>query len=230
MPQRQQLSRRFSALKERSAPSPGGRRGDTLPGGPSILQSPDEPTLLGLPAEFEPDPDTDGVEEPADGHPDWAAEGDRLVVRSRPDAFAGSLLLIAGTAGGMSLFLPWVGHDGALGIVLVRAGVDLAGAGVQPLADSGLVLPLGVAVGGGVLFLLGLLAFRPARTHRAAGTAALFVVLAVAAGVLVRVANAGWLSVGTDPGPVCAVLLAGFGALGALKAMLTAPEVTTDPD
>lgn len=229
MSQRQQLSRRFS-LTARSAPSPDGRRGDTLPGGPRILEPPDEPTLLGLPAELEPDPDTDGAEESADAGPDWVAAEDRLVVRNRPDAFAGSLLMIAGAAGGMSLFLPWVGYDGALGISLVRAGADVAGSGILPLADSGLVLPLGVAVSGGALFLLGLLAFRPARTHRASGTAALFVVLAVAAGVLVEVANAGWDAVGTDPGPVCAVLLAGFGALGALKAMLTAPDVTTDPD
>jgi hypothetical protein len=86
-----------------------------------------------------------------------------------------------------------------------------------------------VAVGGGVLFVLGLLAFRPARSHRLVGVVALLVALAVAAGIVVRVADLGWGPLRTDPGILCAVVLAGAGVLGALKAMLTPPEFTTDP-
>ena len=73
--------------------------------------------------------------------------------------------------------------------------------------------------------LAGLLAFRPARTHRPIGVVALFVSLAVAAGIVVRVADRDWDVVLDDPGMLCAVVVAVFGLLGALKAMLTAPEV-----
>ena len=61
------------------------------------------------------------------------------------------------------------------------------------------------------------------------GVAALLVALGLAAGIVVRVADAGWHPVWTDPGILCAIVLVGAGVLGALKAMLTAPEVTTDP-
>ena len=86
-----------------------------------------------------------------------------------------------------------------------------------------------MALGGGLLFLLGLLAFRRARSHRITGVAALLVSLGIAAGIVVRVADLGWDPLRTDPGILCAVVLAGTGVLGALKAMLTPPEFTTDP-
>ncbi len=230
MTQRQQLSRRLSGRRARSGtPGAAVRHRDTLPGMPRVVEPPSEPTLLGLPAEFEQDPVPAADGAVPDGPSGWAEDDGAVLVLRRSDAVAGSLLLIGGAAGAMSLFLPWMRHDGALGISLVRAAADLAGSGIRPLVSSGLALPLGVAVGGGVLFLLGLLAFRPARTHRATGTGALAVALAVASGVVVRVSDAGWAAVAADPGTVCAILLAALGALGALKAMLTAPLVVAEP-
>ena len=197
--------------------------GDTVPGALPVLPPVDETSLFGLPAEPAVDPAEDADAAPA------PVEDDGLVVLPRPDATAGSLLLVAGAAGVVSLFLPWVRHGGALGLTLVQQGIDLAGSGFAALADRGLLLPMGASAGGAVLFLLGLLAFRPARTHRATGVVALAVSLAVATGLVVRVADGEWDAVLTDPGALCAVLLAAFGLLGALKAMLTAAEVTAGP-
>ena len=183
-------------------------------------------TILGFPAEpDEPPPGTED-EVAAVLAADADADGELFVLRT-PDGAAGSLLLVAGAAGALSLFLPWLQHGGALGLSLVQLALDSAGVG--QLARSGLLLPVAVAVGGGVLFVLGLLAFRPARSHRVTGVTALFVSLAVAAGIVVRVADLSWGAISTDPGILCAVVLAAVGVLGALKAMLTAPEVTTDP-
>jgi hypothetical protein len=179
-----------------------------------------EPTILGFPADPPDDLDTAPSALPA------GADAELFVLRS-PDGAAGSLLLVAGAAGALSLFLPWLQHGEELGLSLVRRGLDSAG--VLELARAGLLLPSAVTVGGGVLFLLGLLAFRPARSHRVTGVAALFVSLAVAAGIVVRVADLSWAAIGADPGVLCAIVLAALGTLGALKAMLTAPGVTTDP-
>lgn len=205
MTERQQLHRRHGRAA-RSGTRAGVRPRSTVP---------TDLTLLGLPAE----PDEDPREETDDR--------DGLVALHRPDAPAGTLLLVAGAAGGMSLFLPWLGHGGQLGVTLVRHAVDLASDAPERVVGSGLALPLGVAAGGGVLFLLGLLAFRPARSHRLTGVVALAVSLAVAAGVLVRVTGAGSTAVLTDPGVLCAVVLAALGLLGSLKAMLTAPAVSS---
>jgi hypothetical protein len=224
MTERQQLTRRLGARRARAG-TPGAAvpRGDTVPGVLPVLPPVDETSLFGLPAEPAVDPGED-----ADARPE-PVEDEGLVVLRRPDATAGSLLLVAGAAGGVSLFLPWVQHGEALGLTLVQQGVELAGSGVGALADRGLLLPMGASAGGAVLFLLGLLAFRPARTHRATGVVALAVSLAVATGLVVRVADGDWDAVLTDPGALCAVLLAAFGLLGALKAMLTAPEVSAGP-
>jgi hypothetical protein len=224
MTERQQLPRRASGRRAR--PGRAGAavgRGDTVPGVLPVLPPTDETNLFGLPAE----PAVDPVEE-AEAAP-VPVEDDGLVVLRSPDGSAGSLLLVAGAAGGVSLFLPWVQHGEALGLTLVQQGVDLAGSGFGALADRGLLLAMGTSAGGAVLFLLGLLAFRPARTHRATGVVALAVSLAVATGLVVRVADGDWDAVLTDPGALCAVLLAAFGLLGALKAMLTAPEVSAGP-
>jgi hypothetical protein len=225
MTERQQRPRRPSGRRARSGTTASVvRRGDTVPGGPPILPPADEASLFGLPVEPAADPfvedEADAVLEPVE---------DDLVVVLRPDPPAGSLLLVGGTAGALSLFLPWVQHDEALGMTLVQQGVDLAGSGVGALADRGLLLPIGVSTGGAVLLALGLLAFRPAHTHRVTGVVALLVSLAVATGLVVRVADEEWGAVLADPGAFCAVLAAAFGLLGALKAMLTAPEVTTWP-
>ena len=191
---------------------------------PTVPETTGEPTLFGLPAE---DPDDVGPGEPEAGGPELAVGS--LVVLRRPDAVAGSLLLVAATAGGLSLFLPWAGHGNALGLWLVQRGLQLAaGEGVGQLPGSGLLLPLVVALGGGVLFVAGLLAFVPAHMHRAVGVVALLVSLAVAAGVVVRLADADGNAVLTDPGILCAVVLAGAALLGALKAMLTPGEIAAD--
>lgn len=225
MTERQQLSRRALGRRARSGtPQVVVRQDETQAVGPPAVLPPEEPSLLGLPAEFE--------QGPVDAGPDLppAVVEDQLVVLRRADGVAGALLLVAAAAAGMTLFLPWVRHDGALGLSLVRAGAELAGDGVRPLLSSGLALPLGVVAGGVALFLLGLLAFRPARTHRVTGTVALFVVLGLASGLVVRTADEGGYAVLTDPGLVCAVLVVAFGALGALKAMLTVPELLPVPE
>lgn len=205
---------------------------ETLPTEPPPLleatsEPASDPTLFGLPAEVGP---PTGETTAADGEP----VGDvieiaepPLVVLRRPDAAAGSLLLVAGAAGVLSLFLPWVSHQDQLGLTLVQHAISLGWRELDQILATGLALPLGLAAGGLVLFLLGLLAFRPASTHRVTGVLALFVALAVAAGVVVRVADADSNAVLTDPGVLCAVVVAAVGLLGALKAMLTAPAVTT---
>ncbi len=92
---------------------------------------------------------------------------------------------------------------------------------------SGFWQPLAVILGGGVLFLLGLLMIVPARTHRFLGVLALLVSLTAGAGVLVPFARAGWDPSVFDAGLWTAVAVAGLGLLGALKAMLTGPRYGT---
>ena len=228
MTERQQMPRRYRRTARSGTPIVRVRHPETLPTEPPpLVAPPSEPTLFGLPTEPADDPPVEEAPPPADTNPVDAV--DRLLVLPRPDPAAGTLLLIAGAAGGMSLFLPWVQHGGLLGLSLVQQGFDMAGSDLQHLVRSGLLLPFGVALGGGVLFLLGLLAFHAAPSHRAAGVVALFVSLAVATGLVVRVADSVWEVVRTDPGLLCALLIAGFGLLGALKAMLTVPEFTTEP-
>jgi hypothetical protein len=226
MTERQQLHRR-NGRAARSGTRAAVRWRSTAPTElPPPASTADDLTLLGFPAELEQDP----PEQPETAVDVEPADRDALRAVRRPDGSAGSLLLVAGAAGVLSLFLPWVHHQEQLGVSLVRHAMDLGARGVAEILRMGAVLPLVVAAGGGVLFLLGLLAFRPASTHRFTGVVALFVSLAVAAGVVVRVADADSNAVLTDPGILCAVVLAAVGLLGALKAMLTAPEFTTDPD
>jgi hypothetical protein len=115
--------------------------------------------------------------------------------------------------------------DPATGLTLVRQGLEVAGSDIRTLGPSGLWQPLAVVLGGGVLLLLGLLMFGPARTHRVSGLVALVVACGAAAGVLLRVANTGWRIVRWDLGLWCAAAVAVLGLLGALKAMLTAPRI-----
>jgi hypothetical protein len=196
----------------------------TIPTQTPLVPPPDEPTLLGFPVDAPEDEEVpEEPAEPTPGEPDT----DALYVLRTADPPAGALLMIGGAAGVLSLFLPWVEHGQQLGLTLVRSGLETAD--LDALVRSGLLLPVGVVVAGGVFFLLGLLAFRPARGHRVVGVTALLIALAVAAGIVVRVADVGWDPLRTDPGVLCAVVLVGAGVLGALKAMLTPPEVTTDP-
>ena len=219
---------RAASRSRRPVAATGIRHSETVPTpvapDPPIV-GPDEPSILGFPAEV-PSVDT-GPGGDAEPYVEASDADAALYVLRRPDPSAGSLLMVAGAAGGMSLFLPWVGHGQALGLSLVQRALESASP--AELLRSGLLLPLGAAAAGAVLFLLGLLAFRPARGHRLIGVVALTVALGVAAGIVVRVADLGWDALRTDPGVLCAVVLAGLGVLGALKAMLTPPEFTTDP-
>src|SRR3954463_13242892 len=73
----------------------------------------------------------------------------RPVAFRRPDPLAGLLLLLAGVAAGISLFLDWLAGRRSTGLDLVRAGFgDLGG-----LFSSGLWQPLMIVLGGGLLFL-----------------------------------------------------------------------------
>ncbi len=188
------------------------------------------PSILGFP----PDTAEDDVEdvEPAPDGPEVAGvavDPGRLVYLRRPDLVGGVLLLLAGVADGASVWLPWERDQATTGLHLVARSVDAAREGVAELGRTGPWQPAAVAVGGAVLVVLGLLLLRPARGHRVSGVLALGVALAVAAAVGARSVDAGWDARVLGPGVWCAAAVAGLGVLGALKAMLTAPRVTTTP-
>lgn len=213
-----------------------------------------EPTILGFPAEpaqdgevmrpaAEPASDVSGhggdvlgdtdpgrrlaaAEPESAGAPGSAVQ---LVVLRRAERFGGLALVLAGIAAGVSLWLPWRRGDGATGLSLVRRGIAGFGSGLGEIGRNGLWQPLAVVLGGGVLFLLGLVLFRRARTHRLVGVLALLVAVAAAAGVVVPLADADWRTAPFGLGMWFAVAVAGLGVLGAMKAMLTAPLVTTGP-
>jgi len=142
---------------------------------------------------------------------------DRPVAVRRPDLLAALLLVLAGVAAAISLVLPWVQGRSATGLDLVRRGFSSLG----HLADTGLWQPLVIVLGGGVLFVLGLLVAVPARSHRFLGAVALVVTAFVAAGVLVPLADAHWHSRVFDLGFWFAGAVAVLGLLGGLKALLT---------
>lgn len=158
--------------------------------------------------------------DPSATRPDYSA---RPVAVRRPDVLAGLLLLLAGIAAGVSLLVVWV-DGGVTGLDLVRNGLDDAGSGPGQLADTGTWQPLVIVGGGAVLLLLGLLLFTPARTHRFLGAVALLVTLAVTAGVLVPLADVHWRFDRFAVGFFFAVAVAGLGALGSLKALITGPR------
>ena len=78
-----------------------------------------------------------------------------------------------------------------------------------------------IVLGGGVLFVLGILMWLPARSHRFLGVLALLVSLGVTAAVLVPLADADWDLGVFGPGFWCAIAVAVLGLLGSLKAALT---------
>jgi hypothetical protein len=160
---------------------------------------------------------------PDDGTATQPDYRDAPVVVRRADSLAGLLLLLAGIAAGVSLLLVWL-HGGGTGLDLVRDGVDDLGH-PQRLADLHTWEPLAVVFGGAALFVLGLLMFIPAKTHRFLGVLALLVTLVVAAGVLVPLADAGWDVQRWAVGAWFAVGVGGLGFLGALKALMTGPKV-----
>ncbi|GAB3200982.1 hypothetical protein GCM10027261_34350 [Geodermatophilus arenarius] len=209
---------------------PGYGAGAAPPPPPVDVAAEAAPSVLG----FAPDPaedDDEDVEPVPDGTTvaGVAAGPGRLAYVRRPDVVGGVLLLLAGVADGASVWLPWERGEETTGLHLVVRAVDAAREGVDELGRTGLWQPAAVALGGAVLVVLGLLLLRPARGHRVSGVLALGVALAVAAAVVARLVDAGWDVHRLGPGVWCAAAVAGLGVLGALKAMLTAPRVTTAP-
>jgi hypothetical protein len=147
----------------------------------------------------------------------------RPVVIRRPDVLAGLLLILAGVAAALSLVLRWAADDEATGLTFVRRGLAAPG----HLISSGLWQPVAVVLGGGVLFVLGLLVLLPARSHRFLGVLALLVSLLVLTAVLVPFADAKWQSNAFDVGFWFACAVAVLGLLGSLKAALTGPRYGT---
>ncbi|MGY5884805.1 hypothetical protein [Modestobacter lacusdianchii] len=141
----------------------------------------------------------------------------------RADDLAGLLLLLAGMTAGVSLLVVWV-NGGATGLELVRDGFDDLVDDPQGLVDRDTWQPLAVVLGGAALFVLGLLAFVPAKTHRFLGAVALLVSLVVAAAVLVPLADANWDLERWAVGAWSTAAVAVLGFLGALKALMTGPR------
>ncbi|MGY1639122.1 hypothetical protein ACI78V_20950 [Geodermatophilus sp. SYSU D00742] len=234
-------------------PVAGDEREETIPLRPVAAAEPD-PTILGFPPE---PPEGDGAarlpDDPARGLPWEAGDGGtaagpeqqsvalaerpavgldlpvRLVVLRRPERIGGSALLLAGLAANASLWMPWGEGLDTTGLALVWRGIDALPSGPAELLDSGLWQPPAVVLGAAVLFFLGLLLFRRARTHRFVGVLALFVSVGPAAAVLALLADTGWDVARLDLGTWFAAAVPVLGLLGALKAMLTTPHVTIQP-
>ncbi len=139
------------------------------------------------------------------------------VALRRPDVVAALLLVLAGVAAGISLLLKWLSGRDDRGMRLVRRGFEEWG----NLGDTGFWQPLAVVLGGAALFVLGLLMFLPARSHRALGAVALALTALAAAGVLVPLAQDGWRLGGFAIGFWFAVAVPVLGLLGGLKGLLT---------
>jgi hypothetical protein len=147
----------------------------------------------------------------------------RPVVVRRPDVLAAVLLVLAGIAAALSLVLHWVTRKDPTGLTLVKQGFADPG----HLISLGLWQPMAIVLGGGVLFVLGLLVVLPARSHRFFGVLALLVSLLVVTAVLVPFAEAKWQTRSFDVGFWFAAAVAVFGLLGSLKAALTGPRYGT---
>jgi hypothetical protein len=145
---------------------------------------------------------------------------DRPVAFRGPESLGGLLLILAGIAAGISLLLDWLERGDVSGWGLLRAAFDDLG----DAFSSGLWQPLVIVCGGGVLFVLGLLMWFPARSHRFLGVLGFLVSLAVTAAVLVPLVDADWDLGFFGPGFWCAIAVAVLGLLGSLKAMLSRPR------
>jgi hypothetical protein len=148
---------------------------------------------------------------------------DAPVAFRAPESLGGLLLILAGIAAGISLLLDWLADVDWSGLDLVREGL----ADIGDSLSSGLWQPLAIVLGGGVLFVLGVLMWLPLRTHRLLGVLGLLVSLAVTAGVLVPLIDAGWDLGFFGAGFWCAIVVAVLGLLGSLKAVLTGPKYGT---
>ena len=145
---------------------------------------------------------------------------DRPVALRGPESLGGLLLILAGIAAGVSLLLDWLADDDASGWSFVREGF----ADLGSVFDNGLWQPLAIVLGGGVLFLLGLLMWLPMRSHRFLGALGLLVSLAVTAGILVPLADADWDLGFFGLGFWFGIAVAVLGLLGSIKALLTRPK------
>ena len=141
----------------------------------------------------------------------------RPVAIRGPESLGGLLLILAGLVAAVSLVLHWLADSDASGWGLLRRGFDDLGGAFS----SGLWQPLVIVLGGGLLFLLGLALWLPARSHRLVGLVALIVSLAITAAVLVPLVDAKWKLGFFGPGFWCAIAVAVLGLLGSLKAVLT---------
>jgi hypothetical protein len=216
---------RTARRKAPPPPFPDGGGPQTLPTVPRAHRvAEDEATILGFPADApDDDEEADRLEaESVAGVPETSGE---LLVLRRPDRVAAAVLVLAGVAANVGLFLPWSPGEGSYGLALVQQGVDVLGGGIGELIRSGLWQPFAVVLAGGLFVILGLLMLVPAHSHRMLGVMALFVALGAAAAVVVLFSSAGWRVDRTEIGMWFAVAVPGLGLLGALKAMLTPPHV-----
>jgi hypothetical protein len=146
--------------------------------------------------------------------PDYSA---KPVAFRGPESLGGLLLILAGIAAAISLPLDWLDGRDVSGWRMVRDAFDDLGG----TFDTGLWQPLAIVLGGGVLFVLGILMWLPMRSHRFFGFLALLVTGAVIAGLLVPLADAGWDLGFFGPGFWCGIAVGVLGLLGSLKALLT---------
>jgi hypothetical protein len=149
--------------------------------------------------------------------PDYSA---KPVALRGPESLGGLLLILAGIVAAISLVLDWIDGDDVSGWGLVREGFDDLGG----IFDTGLWQPLAIVLGGGVLFVLGVLMWLPMRSHRVLGFLALLVTGAVIAGLLVPLQDADWDLGAFGPGFWCGIAVGVLGLLGSLKALLTGPK------
>jgi hypothetical protein len=182
--------------------------------------SDDDETILGFPAEVAEDDDTADLEVVGVPEP-----GSDLVVLRRPDRVCAALLVLAGVAANIGLFLPWSPGGRSYGLALVQRGVDVLGGGLAELVRTGAWRPVAVVLAGGLFVVLGLLALVPAHSHRSLGVLALFVALGAGAAVGLLFADIEWRSDRSALGLWFAAAVPVLGLLGALRAMLTPPHV-----
>ncbi|UOY01130.1 hypothetical protein [Blastococcus sp. PRF04-17] len=158
----------------------------------------------------------------ATGQPDHTTPpySDRPVAFRGPDSLGGLLLILAGIAAAISLPLSWLAAADISGLDLVRAGFETP----QDIYDEGLWQPMTVIFGGGLLLVLGILMWLPAKTHRTLGVLGLVVSVAAGVGILVPLADDGWDLATYDLGFWFAVAVPVLGLLGSLKAMFTGPR------